>query len=200
MHADCWQVLLQGLVKQLARCCSTTSLKHLLLSNMSSEGLLGTQQLPQTTSLLEAHTPEEIRPARARQATLRGWTWTKLGSRSPMQQTNYLQLLMVAAAIGRSPRCVTRYQHLLLMLSATLFWQIQKCSSVQIRILSRIPKYCRTVLEIAGFPPPVVIHSLKDLLAGGDLSDWSILEAHWQQRELKQAEFLTDVVICSSAW
>ncbi|ONM25114.1 Mitogen-activated protein kinase 16 [Zea mays] len=64
----------QGLVKQLVRCCSTTSLKHLLLSNMSSEGLLGTQQLPQTTSLLEAHTPEEIRPARARQATLRGWT------------------------------------------------------------------------------------------------------------------------------
>jgi hypothetical protein len=67
-------VLLQGLVKQLVQCCSTTPVQHLLLSSMSNEELLGTQQLPQTISLLEAHTPEEIRPARARQVMLKGWT------------------------------------------------------------------------------------------------------------------------------
>lgn len=96
-----WQVTLRGLVKQLVQCCSTTPVHHLPLCSMSNEGLLGSQLWPLTTSLLEAHTPEETRPARARQVMLKGWTWTKLGSQNHMQQTSYLLPWMVAVAIGR---------------------------------------------------------------------------------------------------
>jgi len=163
MHHFIWQVMLQGLVKRLVQWCSTTHIQHLLLSNMSNEELLGTQQLPQIISLLEAHTPEEVRPARVRQVMLKGWMWTKLGSQSHMQRTNYQLPLMVVVATGRisavrqqtiSNHFLTCYQYRLLMLSATLFWQIQKCSSVQIYILCQetwIPRDCRTVLEVADF-------------------------------------------------
>jgi hypothetical protein len=68
------QVLLRGLVKQLVQFCSTIPVQHLLLSSMSNERLLGAQKSSQTISLLEAHTPEGIRPARARQLMLKGWS------------------------------------------------------------------------------------------------------------------------------
>ena len=103
-----WQVLPRDLVKQLVQCCSTTLVQHLLLNSMTNEGSLGTQQLPPTISLLEAHTLEEIRPARARQVIQKGWTWIKLDSQSHTQQTSYLLPSMVAVATGRFPLCTSK--------------------------------------------------------------------------------------------
>jgi|SwirhisoilCB1_FD_contig_41_1324907_length_869_multi_3_in_0_out_0_1 hypothetical protein len=98
---------------------------------MSNEESLGTQQLPQTISLLEAHTPEEARPARVRQVMPKAiWMRTKLGSQSHMQPTNYLLPLIVVVVTGRISavhqkaipnRFLTCYQYRLLLLSATLF-------------------------------------------------------------------------------
>ena len=135
-----WQVLPRDLVKQLVQCCSTTLVQHLLLNSMTNEGSLGTQQLPPTISLLEAHTLEEIRPARPRQVIQKdgresSWTAKAIRSKQVTCYRRWSRWPLVDFHCAPANYFLTCYKHQLLMLSATSFWQIQKCSPVQICIL-----------------------------------------------------------------